>query len=239
MLLTLPGRACWYSATCSWFHLIRPRWVSRLSVVKITCLADHWENIYPPGIGIALWSSRSPWFWKCSHCGAPINLVPPQPGSLLPRRVGAFHLWQFLVHFFPASLTSLVFISFFSQPSWLLHCVPASSICFWFFYSCLPLGPSLVLKSLFFQPTFFFPKILYPVKPPLSAVPSTWVSVFYFPHKSWHSTTCGKLNYSWGSQKTNFTNVSLSPAWKVILGACEGIFLNSVWFQRKICFSLS
>lgn len=110
----------------------------------------------------------------------------------------------------------------------LLHCVSASSMGF-SFSSILPLIPSLPLSSLFFQPTFFLPNILYPGKPSCLPFPVFVYQCFLFPIKGLHSTTRGRLNYSYRAQKTFFYNASLSSAWKASLFVCSGVW-GWVWF---------
>lgn len=90
----------------------------------------------------------------------------------------------------------------------LLHCVSASSMGF-SFSSVLPLIPSLPLSSLFFQPTFFLPNILYPGKPSCLPFPVFVYQCFLFPIKGLHSTTRGRLNYSYRAQKTFFFTMFL------------------------------
>lgn len=67
----------------------------------------------------------------------------------------------------------------------------------------------------------FFPQNLVSCKA-IFAYYSQYLSIsdFSSPHKSLHSATCGRLNYYCRGQKTNFSNASLSPAWKVTLLVC-------------------
>lgn len=179
----LPGSTCWYWALSSWFHLIRPRRESRLAVDKITCLLTTLYPPFIPGVGSTLWRSWSPWLWKSSHCVAPINLVPLQSVSLLSRHVGAFHLCQFW------SISSLPLWPHLPSSPFSLN-PPDTSLCSCLFYVLLffflhcslwvHLFPWTAFSSSLLS---FLPKILYPVKPSLPTVPSTWVSVFSFPHK--------------------------------------------------------
>lgn len=85
---------------------------------KITCLlTTEWAFIHqvwevPSEAADLLGFENLPLVWL------QLTLYHFQPVSPLSKRVGAFHLCQFWFHFFSAFLTSLAFISFFSQLSW-------------------------------------------------------------------------------------------------------------------------
>jgi len=86
------------------------------------------------------------------------SLSPHSPGVLvlsISASFGPFHLCLFdlTCHHLLSLATLLV-----------LCCVPAYSVAFVFISSVLPLGPSFPLKSLSFQPAFFFPKNLMSCK---------------------------------------------------------------------------
>lgn len=168
---------------CSWFHLIRPRCVSRLLVDKITCLlTTEWTFIHqvlevPSGAADLPGFENPPIVWlqlTLYHS----SLSPHSPGVLVLSTSASFG--SFLLCLFDLTCLHLLYLSSLL----VLHCVPASSLCFCCSFFTAPSGSISSPEEPFLPACFlFFPKILYPVKPFLPTVPSTWVSVYSFPHK--------------------------------------------------------